>query len=204
MISTMSSNYASYLGSGVTPSPMGTAFPTVVPYRVYQAKDRAVAVAVGSEKLWSAFCGAIGRPDLEKHPDYETNAKRIRNRAALEPILEEVFRERPGEEWIGRLRAAGIPASLVRNFQEVVEDPQCEARNLFPALDHPTAGWHRVIGTPVKLSATPGGPGEPAPQLGQHTSEALKELLGLDDSAIRALANRGVIFDPGCSPESAS
>jgi crotonobetainyl-CoA:carnitine CoA-transferase CaiB-like acyl-CoA transferase len=175
-----------------------------VPYRVYQAKDRAVAVAVGSERLWSAFCRAIERPELEKHPDYETNAQRIRNRAALEPILEAQFRERSGHEWIDALRASGIPASLVRNFQEVVEHPHSEARNLFPVLDHPTAGPHRVTGTPVKLSATPGGPGEPAPQLGQHTSDVLKELLGLDDCAILALATRSVIFDPRRSPESAS
>ena len=201
MISTMTSNYASYLGSGVVPSPMGTAFSTVVPYRVYQAKDRAVAVAVGSERLWAAFCCAIERPELEKHPDYATNAKRIANRAALEPLLEGVFRDRPGQEWIDRLRAAGIPASLVRNFQAVVESPHCEARNLFPILDHPTAGPHRVTGTPVKLSATPGGPGEPAPRLGQHTSDALKELLGLDDCAIVELTTRRVIFDPERSAE---
>src|SRR5205085_9913020 len=65
MISTMTSNYMSYLGSGDVPKPMGTAFPTVVPYRVFETKDRAVAIAVGSEKLWSAFCRVIERPDLE-------------------------------------------------------------------------------------------------------------------------------------------
>jgi len=64
MISTMSSNYMSYLGSGEVPKPMGTAFPTVVPYRVFETLDRAVAIAVGSEKLWSAFCRVIERPDL--------------------------------------------------------------------------------------------------------------------------------------------
>src|SRR5215468_4051485 len=67
MISTMSSNDSSDRGSGIVPQPMGTAFPTVVPYRVFHTRDRAIAVAVGSEKLWTAFCGAIGRPDLEKH-----------------------------------------------------------------------------------------------------------------------------------------
>src|SRR5581483_10102366 len=66
MISTMSSNYMSYLGSGVVPRPMGTAFPTVVPYRVFHASDREIAIAVGSEKLWSAFCRAIEHPELER------------------------------------------------------------------------------------------------------------------------------------------
>jgi crotonobetainyl-CoA:carnitine CoA-transferase CaiB-like acyl-CoA transferase len=195
MISTMSSNYMSYLGSGTVPRPMGTAFPTVVPYRVFQTMDRAIAIAVGSEKLWSVFCRAIDRPEMEKNPDYETNAARIRNRGTLEPFLEAVFRRRPAAEWIERLQGAGIPASPVRNFQEVVEHPQSAVRCMFPVLDHPTAGPHRVTGTPVKLSGTPGTLGEPAPLLGQHTARSLRELLGLDEAAVESLRARGVIYE---------
>ena len=206
MISTMSSNYASYLGSGIVPQPMGTAFPTVVPYRVFQTQDRAIAIAVGSDKLWSTFCQEIERPELKTHPAYASNAARIRNRGVLEPLLEDVFLQRPAAEWIGRLQGAGIPASLVRKFQEVVEHPQCEVRQMFPTLQHPIFGPHRVTGTPVKLSETPGGTGAPAPLLGEHTSDTLAELLGLDDAALDALAARGVILgadvmpDPACSP----
>jgi crotonobetainyl-CoA:carnitine CoA-transferase CaiB-like acyl-CoA transferase len=195
MISTMSSNYSSYLGSGVIPRPMGSAFPTVVPYRVFHALDRPIAIAVGSEKLWSAFCRAIERPDLEKHPDYETNAARIRNRAELEPLLDEVFRRRAVAEWMDRLQAAGIPSSPVRNFEDVVEHPQSAVRKMFPTLDHAAAGPHRVTGTPVKLSDTPGGPGLPAPLLGQHTRETLGELLGLSADALNELVARGIIYD---------
>jgi crotonobetainyl-CoA:carnitine CoA-transferase CaiB-like acyl-CoA transferase len=195
MISTMTSNYASYLGSGTVPRPMGTAFPTVVPYRVFHACDRQVAIAVGSERLWAAFCGAIGRPELEKHPDYLTNADRIRNRGVLEPLLDNVFRERPAAEWIERLQAAGVPASPVRNFADVVEHPQSAVRAMFPTLDHPTAGPHRVTGTPVKLSETPGGPGMPAPLLGQHSVEALRELLGLEEESLCEFVRRGVIYE---------
>lgn len=201
MISTMSSNYMSYLGSGVVPQPMGTAFPTVVPYQVFNTRDRALAIAVGSEKLWSAFCRAIGRPELEKHPDYETNARRISHRDALESLLAEVFLQCPVSEWLERLQAAGVPCSLVRNFQEVVSHPQCEIRQMFPVLDHPAAGPHRVTGTPVKLSETPGSPGLPAPLLGEHSRLALKEFLDLDDGAIDELASRRVIFEAGPIPK---
>jgi crotonobetainyl-CoA:carnitine CoA-transferase CaiB-like acyl-CoA transferase len=196
MISTMSSNYMSFLGSNVVPMPMGTSFPTVVPYRVYHANDREFAIAVGSEKLWSAFCRAIERLDLEKHPDYETNAKRIENREVLEKILGNVFAERPMQEWVERLRAAGIPCSPVRNFAEVAEHPQSELRKMFPVMDHPTAGVHRVTGTPVKLSDTPGAPSSPAPLLGQHSRSALKELFALDDNLINDLVERHIVFEP--------
>ena len=197
MISTMTSNYMGYLGSGVVPRPMGTSFPTVVPYRVFQTSDRALAIAVGSEKLWSAFCRAIGRPELEKHPDYETNKKRICNRDALESILSKVFLQNVVMDWLDRLQSAGIPCSVVRNFEEVVSHAQCESRQMFPVLDHPAAGSHRVTGTPVKLSETPGSPGLPAPMLGEHTRQTLKEFFDLDDGAIDELAERRVIFEAG-------
>jgi crotonobetainyl-CoA:carnitine CoA-transferase CaiB-like acyl-CoA transferase len=196
MISTMSSNYMSFLGSDIVPRPMGTAFPTVVPYRVFHTRDQAIAIAIGSEKLWAAFCRAIGRPDLETHPDYESNAARIRNRAVLEPLLDRVFRERSVSEWVEKLQAAGIPASPVRNFRDVADHAQPAVRQMFPTLNHATAGPHRVTGTPVKLSETPGRPGTPAPLLGEHTCAALQDLLGLDRPSLADLAARGVITSP--------
>jgi CoA:oxalate CoA-transferase len=195
MISTMSSNYMSFLGSNIVPQPMGTSFPTIVPYRVFHTSNREIAIAVGSEKLWAAFCSALERPDLERHPDYETNALRIQNRKVLEPALSDIFRQRPVEEWLARLQSAGVPCSLVRNFGEVVDHPQCEVREMFPFLDHPTAGKHRVTGTPVKLSRTPGHPSSPAPLLGQHTRSVLKELFALDDFRIDDLVTRHVVFE---------
>lgn len=201
MISTMSSNYMGYLGSGIVPQPMGTSFPTVVPYCVFHTKDRDLAIAVGSDKLWSAFCRAIERPDLEKHPDYETNAMRIRNRIALQSVLAEVFLTRDVAEWLARLQPKGIPCSLVRNFQEVVSHPQCEIRRMFPVMDHRTAGAHRVTGTPVKLSGTPGHSTTPAPLLGEHTKCTLKEFFDLDDATVDDLAARGVVFESRLTPD---
>jgi crotonobetainyl-CoA:carnitine CoA-transferase CaiB-like acyl-CoA transferase len=197
MISTMTSNYLSYLGSGVVPRPMGTEFPTIVPYRAYRTADGAIGIAVGSEKLWAAFCAAIERPDLERHPDYQTNSVRVRNRGVLEPILEAVFHSRSTADWTARLQAAGLPASPVRNFEDVVNHPQSTVRNMFPTVDHPAAGPHRVTGTPVKLSETPGAPGRPAPLLGEHSSEAVAELLGMDAREVAELLRRGVLFESG-------
>ena len=195
MISTMSSNYMSYLGSGIVPKPMGTSFPTIVPYRVYRASDREVAIAVGSERLWSIFCAAIERPDLENHPDYQTNPLRIENREKLEPILDGVFSTRSASDWVKRLQAAGVPSSLVRNFEEVEKDSQSEIREMFPILEHLTAGSHKVTGTPVKLSEAPGHPNLPAPLLGQHTRSVLRDLFDLNDERIDDLIARGIVLE---------
>jgi crotonobetainyl-CoA:carnitine CoA-transferase CaiB-like acyl-CoA transferase len=194
MISAMSSNYMSYLGSGRVPQPMGTGFPTVVPYKVYRGSDRVFSIAVGSEKLWDAFCGAIKHPELRAHADYANNALRIQNRHALERTLEEVFRGRTAAEWVRLLGTAGIPCSLVRTFAEVVEHQQAQFREMFPWMEHATAGSYRATGSPIKMSETPGRPSSGAPLLGEDTSAVLSDLLGLDEKTIMQLAAEGVIF----------
>ena len=193
MISAMSSNYMSYLGSGRTPRPMGTSFPTVVPYRVFRGSDRAFAIAVGSEKLWAAFCGAIGHAELQAHPDYASNALRIQNRKNLERTLEAVFQQRSAGEWIASLGAAGIPCSLVRTLPEVVDHQQALFREMFPWMQHSTVGPYRATGSPIKMSESPGRPTTGAPLLGQDTAATLGELLGLDQQAITRLLAEGVI-----------
>jgi len=194
MISAMSSNYMSHLGSGKTPQPMGTAFPTVVPYRVFHASDRVFSLAVGSEKLWGEFCEAIGHTELRAHPDYGSNALRILNRHTLEVRLQEIFETRTAAEWLEVLHAAGVPSSLVLNFAEVVAHQQSAFRGMFPWMEHPTAGRHRVTGSPIRMSETPGRPSTAAPLLGQDTPATLKQLLGMDDRAIQQLTASRVIL----------
>jgi crotonobetainyl-CoA:carnitine CoA-transferase CaiB-like acyl-CoA transferase len=188
MISAMASNYAYYFGSGVVPEPMGTRFSTIVPYRGFPTKDREIVIAVASQKLWRTFCAAIGRPDLADHPDYATNPLRVKNRATLEPLITEIFRTQPSAHWCKLLAGHGIPCSPVRNLEEVVNDPQSEAREMFPK-----SGTSRITGPPVKLSATPGAASYPAPKLGADTRSTLAELLDLDETALDALAEAGAI-----------
>jgi crotonobetainyl-CoA:carnitine CoA-transferase CaiB-like acyl-CoA transferase len=196
MISAMSSNYMSYLGSNQVPVPMGASFKTVVPYTVFHAQDRAFSIAVGSEKLWATFCIVIERSDLTAHPDFATNPLRVVNRPALEKILAAVFHQRPMSEWVSLFRLAGIPCSPVLNFEEVASHPQARVREMFPVVHHPVAGPQRITGTPIKLSETPGSPGSLAPRLGEHTAAVLSEFLQLDDQGIQSLLQAGVIVQP--------
>jgi crotonobetainyl-CoA:carnitine CoA-transferase CaiB-like acyl-CoA transferase len=118
----------------------------------------------------------------------QSNAAHPESRGG-EPLLDGVFRAAGVSG--SKAARAGIPISVVRNFEDVVEHPQSAARQIFP-LDHPTAGSHRVTGTPIKLPRHR-KPGQAAPMLGQHSASALRDLLGLDDAALGALAGRGVI-----------
>ncbi len=193
MISAMASNYATFLGSGTAPRPLGTAFSTIVPYAAFPTADRDIAIAVASEKLWAAFCAAIGRTDWIADPRYSTNALRVKNRATLEPAITAIFQTQTASYWIGHLRAHGIPVTPVRTLAEVAAGPQAEARGMFPVLDHPDAGPIAVTGAPIKFSETPGDVSTPAPRTGQHTAEILKGWLSLEDGAIEILRERGIV-----------
>jgi len=142
------------------------------------------------------FCAAIGHPELGNHVEYASNALRIQNRHALESKLESIFRERTAANWIALLGKAGIPCSLVRTFDEVVEHPQAAFREMFPWMQHPIAGRHRVTGSPVKMSATPGTPTTAAPLVGEHTAEALSQLLGMTTGQIDRLISDEIIPRP--------
>jgi crotonobetainyl-CoA:carnitine CoA-transferase CaiB-like acyl-CoA transferase len=193
MISAMASVFASYEGSGVLPRPRGTSFSTIVPYRTFPTKDRELALAVGSEKLWATFCQAIERPELANHPDYKTNALRVKNRDVLEPMLSGIFQTDTAQHWFEKLSAFGVAASPVKTIDEVLRDPQAAVREMFPRLNEAIDGFRTITGLPVKFSQTPGSVGAGAPRLGQHTREILRELLDARAGEIEKLESAGVI-----------
>lgn len=192
MISAMASVFANYLGTGIVPRPWGTAFSTIVPYRTFPTKDREIAIAVASDKLWGIFCETMGHPELVDHPDYRTNALRVKNRGVLEPMIASIFREDTADHWFKKLNRGGVPCSPVRTIEEVVNDPQSAVRGMFPQLKDVEKSF--VTGLPVKFSATPGQVRSGPPDVGQHGRDILAELLGLGQARLDELESAGVIW----------
>jgi len=176
VMSSMLPSFARYLASGIVPKPMGTLFEGIVPYRNFVCADREITLAVASDKLWKSFCEAIGRTDLADHADYRTNPLRVKNRGVLEPILEALFRSRQAEHWVELFARHGVPATVVRNLKEVIDDEQTTARNMTPTVQHAVAGRIRVLGVPVQLSETPGRIGSASPLLGADTAAILNSI----------------------------
>ena len=197
MISAMTSNFMIYLGTGSVPDPLGTAYASIVPYRAFPTKDTDIAIAVGSDKLWRAFGPAIGHAELVDHPDYATNSMRVRNRVQLESFLAEIFRTDTMQNWQAKLRADGIPASPVRRLDEVVNDPQCAVREMFPYITDRDAGQVRVVGAPIKFPEQPASVLSRAPELGQHTKQTLSDWFGMDSTELSHLQAAGVILQAG-------
>jgi crotonobetainyl-CoA:carnitine CoA-transferase CaiB-like acyl-CoA transferase len=175
------------------PQPMGTAYGALLPYQTFRTKTRDIAIGIGSDKLWRAFCPLLGLAPLVDDPRFVTNAARSANRGELIAILQEAFLTRTYEEWQAVLQPAGVPVGAINTLDEVVAHAQVAARGTLVECVHPVAGAVRSVGPPVRLSDTPGAVRTPAPLLGQHTAEILRERLGLSDGEIDRLARDGVI-----------
>ncbi len=142
------------------------------------------------DRYWARFCAAIGKPELEHDPRFETFDAKAKNHVVLFHILQEVFHTRTLEEWKPRLK--NIPWAPFQNYREVTRDPQAEANGMFPTFDHPTYGPIRVVANPVKLSRTPATLRTPAPEAGQHTEEVLLEH-GYSWEEIASFKEQGII-----------
>ncbi len=183
-----------YLADGVLPQPMGTAYSALLPYQTFRTRTRDIALAVGSEKLWRTFCPVIGHPELAQDPRFRTNVDRIRNAEALIGILQAILLERSYEDWEALMLEHGIPVGAINSIAELVEHPQVKARGSLVEMDHPRAGKVKIVGVPMRLSRTPGQVRTPAPRLGEHTDQVMREFLGMSDERIAALRSAGVLL----------
>jgi crotonobetainyl-CoA:carnitine CoA-transferase CaiB-like acyl-CoA transferase len=182
-----------FLTTGEAPGRLGNTHPNIVPYQASRTKDGAIILAVGNDNLFNKFCAVCGAEELPKDPRFATNAGRVANRDALDPILEAIMVKRTTKEWVAALDAGGVPCGPINNIKDVFDDPQVIARGLRLELAHPTAGKAPSIASPMRFSATPIEHKAAAPLLGQHTEEVLGSVLGKSKAEIAALRKAGIV-----------
>jgi len=193
-VSWMTYMAANFFATGEIPERMGSAHPTIVPYQCFETSDdEFIALAVGNDKLFQAFCRAIHRDELATDARFSTNPARVRNRDQLVPLLEQLFKQKSRDEWLSTLTESGVPAGPVYSLAEVFSNPQVLHRNMLVRIQHPKAGEISQIGIPMIFSDTSPEIRTPPPILGQHVEEVLGKLLGYDGKRIAELRNQGAI-----------
>jgi formyl-CoA transferase/CoA:oxalate CoA-transferase len=189
----LSGMIGAFVADRIVPEPLGTAYGALLPYQTFRTRTRDIAIGIGSNKLWRTFCPLVGLPALVDDPRFVTNTARNANRPALIDALQEAFLSRTYDEWAAILLPAGIPMGAINTIEQVVAHPQVAARGAIVEHEHPIAGTVRTVGPPVRLSATPGSIRRPAPRIGEHTAEVLRERLGLGTSEIERLQAARII-----------
>jgi crotonobetainyl-CoA:carnitine CoA-transferase CaiB-like acyl-CoA transferase len=166
---------------------------TIVPFKGFRSKDGYLAIGIPSDQYWPNFCKALGIQHLEKEPMFATNVARVKNKDAVETLIQSILEQKTTSEWLKIFEEADSLGGPMYNPEETLNDPQVLANDMVVTVDHSTCGKLKMIGIPIKLSRTPGRVKSAPPTLGQHTNEILREL-GYTKDKIEELRKLEVIL----------
>ena len=159
--------------------------------RPYRTMDGWLCVLVYNDKQWKSFLQAVGRTDLLRDPRFFPHASRAAHIDEIYAILAELMRARTSAEWTALLDRIDIPVAPVNSVEDLVQDPHLAASGFFSFEEHASEGRLRVPRTPTEWSACAPEKLRPAPRLGEHSAEVLREA-GYSDVEIADLARRSV------------
>jgi crotonobetainyl-CoA:carnitine CoA-transferase CaiB-like acyl-CoA transferase len=194
-VATMSNQAMNYLISGQVPDLSGNTHPNIVPYQVFATSDGNIILAIANDAQFKRFCDFAGVPQLAEDERFRTNDVRVSNRQAITDILGEIFVKKSSQYWLESLEAINISCGPINRMDQVFSDAQVLHRQMKIEMPHPLTGDQPVplVGSPIKLSATPVSYRHSPPLLGENTDEVLEELLELDVEARQGLRERGVV-----------
>jgi formyl-CoA transferase len=167
-----------YLTSGKVPERRGNQHPNIVPYQVFEAADGHVIVAAGNDAQFRRTCAFLGVEGLADTPDYATNPSRVTNRATLIATLAPLFRARTMDAIIDGLESAGVTVGPVNRLDQTLASDQVVAREMVVEMKRPDTAPVRLLGNPLKLSATPVTYRRPPPHVGENEAEVRAILAG--------------------------
>ena len=179
---------------GVRSERVGNQHPFAAPYDAFEAKDGWVVIATASNRLFRRLCEGIGRPDLSSDPRYKDHRGRAKHRAQVNADVGAWVSQRSCDAVVEALGPAGadVPCARVASPEELVDDPQLNARGMLERHAHPTLGEIVFHGNPLKFSGTLPRERVLAPALGEHNREVYAEV-GLEDAELQRLAAEKII-----------
>jgi crotonobetainyl-CoA:carnitine CoA-transferase CaiB-like acyl-CoA transferase len=192
-ISAMINIAQAYLSADVVAARNGNLHPSVVPSQSFDCQDGMIMLAAGNDGQFARLCEVLGRDDWARDPRYATNAARVRNRAVLTGLLQELLSQQPVAHWTERLSRAGVPCGPINDIAQVFRDPQVQHRGMRIEMQHAAAGALPLLASPLRLSETPVEYRLPPPLLGEHTDQVLGALLGMQAAEIEALRRARVL-----------
>src|SRR5437762_12246944 len=191
-VALLSRQAARYFADGTVPHPEGNVHASIVPYQTFRAADGFVNICCANNALFERLCRAIDLEDLLDDARFADNARRVKHREALVPLIAARVHAMTKGDVVRKLREANVPVGPINDLAEVFNDPVVRHLGLIAEVDHPVAGRVRAPGIPLRMSLTPGSVRRAPPLLGEHTDEVLREL-GYAPDVIEKLRADGAI-----------
>src|SRR5437762_833171 len=142
-----------FLLAGTVPKALGSAHPSLSPYRNFRCRDgQWVFIAGANDRLWRRLVGALGLAEMADDPRFATNVERVKHRRELEEALEQAIGGHDRDALLQLLEKAGVPATPVNTVDQVLNDPQTGTRSVIRRMRHPKLGDIPVVGMPVAFS----------------------------------------------------
>ncbi len=183
-----------YLTSGQVAPRQGNAHATIVPYQVFDTRDSHIVIAVGNDGQFGQLCAGLKKHEWVHDARFKTNQARVEHRNILVPLMADILKTNTTDFWITVFQERDVPASPVNRMDEVFAMAQVKSRNMTLSLPHPlTPKPIDLIGSPLKLSATPISYRRAPPLLGADTTPVLERLLGMKTGDIDALKAKGIL-----------
>lgn len=158
----------------------------------YETKDGYLCLLLYNDKQWRAFFRLIGREEMfEQDPRFSTQTSRSRHFNEAYAFIAEHMRTRTSAEWLAALTEADVPVMPLNTLEDLLADEHLNQTGFFSTVEHPTEGRLRTMAVPSRWSESAPGEPRPAPQLGEHTAEVLREA-GYSQGEIDALIDGGV------------
>ncbi len=183
----------SYAFSGDDPERTGHRREGAYPYGYYSCKDGIILIYGIVPAFWPRIVAWMGMPELLQDPRFTAAETRPLYHGDFDAILMPWLLERTQQELVGSAQAHRLPVTPVYTIDEVLKDPQFNARGFFVDIEHPLAGRITYPGVPFKLPEAPSQPQRPAPLLGQHNNEIYCERLGYTAEDLVRLRERGIV-----------
>ena len=184
-----------YLVGGENPKRLGNGHPNIVPYQVFATADGHIMLTIGNDLQFRRFCEFADCIELAEDERFATNGARVQNRELLIEAMEPVLTSKPSQEWLAELEKLTIGCGPINTVEQVFADPHIKNREMVINMPHEALGGREIplVASPLRFSATPVTYRHSPPVLGSNTEDVLREVLDLDEEAIKQLRSNKII-----------
>ena len=184
-----------YLVGGENPERLGNGHPNIVPYQVFATADGHIMLTIGNDLQFQRFCEFADCIELAEDKRFATNGARVKNRELLIEAMEPVLTSKPSQEWLAELEKLTIGCGPINTVEQVFADPHIQDRGMVINMPHEALSGRKVplVASPLRFSATPVTYRHSPPVLGSNTDDVLREVLDLDEEAIKQLRSSKII-----------